>query len=181
MKEAINSQKLIHILSNKNHNLKQKDFVILKDKIEEADTHALIVSTCKGTSSLGTEEIMLGLFSYWKDFSYDDWVFLIQQMKDHEIGLINLIIFIGRYLHIDLRPELRTVHSSKKEYVLNYIHSKTPLFFYDEKTHSEMLKGFNLLFDESFTDIRNRLLSQGGKEVKVIEPKKIDINSFPSF
>ena len=154
---------------------------MLKGNIEKSDIQTLIIYTCEGTSSLGTEKIMLGLFDYWKGFSYSDWSFMMQHMKDHEIGLINLIIFVGRYLHIDLRPELEHAFSSKKEYVLDYIHDDTPLFFYDKRTRSDMLKDFGLSFDSSFSESRKRLLIEGGKEVKVTEPKKIDISSFPRF
>ena len=95
---------------------------------------------------------------------------IICKMKDSEIGLINLIIFVGKYLNVDLRPELDSVRPDKKEYVSSYLHEETPLFFYDERRRSKMLERFHLSFDTSFSRMRERLIKEGGAKVKVVPP-----------
>ncbi len=124
---------------------------------------------------------MLGLFKYWKGFSYEDWKNVIYKIKSSEIGLINLIIFIGKYLHIDLRPELGTIEAEKKKYVLDYLHEETPLFYYDKERNSKMLERFHLSFDASFSNMRRRLAMQGGTKARIVAPKKIDITDLPAL
>ena len=156
--------------------LHKRDFDIANKYLNHNNILEYLVYVLSSTSSLGASEYIMGTIALWKDFNYEDFKKVLQNLNDHEVGMYNLMVFMGKYLGVDIRPEIHTLKSKHKDYVLNYIKAKNPtLFYFDKNRDSKLLEKFGIDFDISLKAVKNRLIQQGALEAKSVKPKGLDI------
>lgn len=106
--------------------------------------------------------LLSATFPKWKDFTYQDWVDILEELKNNGDALFEFFTFAYEYLGIDLMAHyvhLTDVDEEIRHWVLHYIANSPGMLAYFE---SDKEKPFNqAISSEKLQKIQAKLLSEG--------------------
>lgn len=109
----------------------------------------------------------------WESYNKKVWTEKLLSIEN-EMGFLNIAIFFGRYLKIDLLKSLEYKSEIKSEYLTfakDYLSARKSIFYLDKKLDDQESSYY---YDEDeFIKIREKLSKSGFSKIEKIEPPEI--------
>jgi len=112
-------------------------------------------------------EFMLYTYNFWKELDYEDWLDILENLKNYNLGLYCYLPFFYKYINIDLLGNyfgMKNISNNSKDYVIDMIDKQKSIFSLD-KIDQVILENSGLT-QNGLSKITDKLLIQGATKAE---------------